>query len=164
LIIAIEVGIVLASFLFMKRMSESVHIQNITADNANGEQLFETENLEVPGNVLLYEINGPLFFGAARQFQETIIQTHSHPRAVILRMRYVPLIDATGFQSLKEIIKTFNSQGIMVFISGVKDELEKDFEKYNLYEIIDKEFVAAEINIAVDKVKKYLANSPTTLQ
>lgn len=153
LIIAIEVGIVLASFLFMKRMSESVHVQNITVDSAIGEQLFETENLEIPKNVVLYEINGPLFFGAARQFQETIIQTHIQPKAVIIRMRYVPLIDATGFQSLKEIIKTFNAQGIAVFISGARDELEKDFEKYGLYGYIDKKFIVKDIHSAIDKVK-----------
>ena len=153
LIIAIEVGIALASLLFMKRMSESVHVQNMTSENAMGEQLFETENLEIPKNVVLYEINGPLFFGAARQFQETILQTHVQPQAVIIRMRYVPLIDATGFQSLKEIIKAFKSQGIAVFISGARDELEKDFEKYNLYDHIDREFVTKDIGIAIERAK-----------
>ncbi len=154
LIIAIEVGIVLASFLFMKRMSDSVHIQNITADSVVGEQLFETENLEIPKNVVLYEINGPLFFGAARQFQETIIQTHTQPKAVIIRMRYVPLIDATGFRSLKEIIKTFNALGIAVFISGAREELEKDFEKCEMYEYINQEFVVKDIHVAIEKTKR----------
>lgn len=153
LIIAIEVGVVLASFLFMKRMSESVQIQNITQESEATEQLFESENLEIPKNVVLYEINGPLFFGAARQFQETITQTHIHPKAVIIRMRYVPLIDATGFQGLKEIIKTFRSRGIEVIISGVNDGLEKDFEKFNLYETIDKELVVRDIQTALKKIE-----------
>lgn len=153
LIIAIEVGVVLASFLFMKRMSESVQIQNITHENQEAEQLFENENLAIPKNVVLYEINGPLFFGAARQFQETITQTHIQPKAVIIRMRYVPLIDATGFQGLKEIIKTFKSKGIEVIISGVNDGLEKDFEKFGLYTLISKEWVVRDIQTAVEKAK-----------
>ena len=153
LIIAIEVGVVLASFLFMKRMSESVQIQNITHESQEAEQLFENENLAIPKNVVLYEINGPLFFGAARQFQETITQTHTQPKAVIIRMRYVPLIDATGFQGLKEIIKTFKSKGIEVIISGVNDGLEKDFEKFGLYTLINKELVVRDIQTAVEKAK-----------
>ena len=153
LVIAIEIGIVLASLLFMKKMSESVHIENITSDDVNGEHLFDHENLEIPQNVILYEINGPLFFGAARQFQETITQTSIQPKAVVIRMRYVPLIDATGFQSLKEIIKTFKSKDIAVIISGANEELLKNFEKYNLYEFIDKECIAKNINIAIEKAK-----------
>lgn len=153
LVIAIEIGVVLSSFLFMKRMSDSFYIQNIPAQGEAAEQLFESENLEVPQGVALYEINGPLFFGAAKQFQETITQTHYHPKAVIIRMRYVPLIDATGFQSLKEIIKTFRQQGIVVIISGVRDELEKDFEKFDLFSLIDKEFVVQDIHFALEKAK-----------
>lgn len=154
LVIAIEIGVVLSSFLFMKRMSDSFHIQNIPAQGEAAEQLFESENLEIPHDVVLYEINGPLFFGAAKQFQETITQTHYHPKAVIIRMRYVPMIDATGFQSLKEIIKTYRQKGISVIISGVKKELEKDFEKFDLYATIDKEFVVQDIGLALDMAKR----------
>src|SRR5690606_25564873 len=113
LVIAIEIGIVLSSLLFMKRMSESVAVKNISSESVNGEFLFDDEQLVIPPDVLLYEINGPLFFGAARQFQETVMQTRMQPRVIILRMRYVPLIDATGFQSLKAIIKWFTSKGIV---------------------------------------------------
>jgi len=155
LVIAIEIGIVLSSFLFMKRMSESVHIQNITSQTDSEEKLFENENIEIPQNVILYEINGPLFFGAARQFQETITRTHYKTKAVIIRMRYVPLIDATGIQSLKEIIKTFKQKGIAVIISGINVQLEQDFEKNNLYSFIEKEFVVKDIKMAIEKVKRF---------
>lgn len=153
LVIAIEIGIVLASFLFMKRMSEAVHIRNITSEEVNQEQLFDSEDLSIPKNVVLYEINGPLFFGAARQFQETITQNPIQPKAVIIRMRYVPLIDATGFQSLKEIIKSFKSKGTAVIISGAKDELLKDFDKYNLYAFMNREFITEDIHQALEKAK-----------
>ncbi len=151
LVIAIEIGIVLSSFMFMKRMSESVQIQNITTENKNSEHLFDEELQNLPKDVLLYEINGPLFFGAASQFQETITNTHLQPKVIIIRMRYMPLIDATGYQSLKEIIKSYNSRGIKVILSGISDELKKDFEKNALFSLIEFEFVVKDIKEAIKK-------------
>lgn len=159
LIIAIEIGIVLASFLFMKRMSESFQVQNITSEGLENEQLFESENLEIPDHVVLYEINGPLFFGAARQFQETLLNTHPQPIVVILRMRYVPLIDATGFQSLKDIIRTFKSKGISIIVSGVSEQLNKDMERNGLFDFVEEQYIAKDIQSALEKSKKLIEKS-----
>jgi len=156
LVIAIEIGIVLSSFMFMKRMSQSVHIQDFSSDNENGEHLFDEELLDIPKGVILYEINGPLFFGAARQFQETIINTHIQPKVIIIRMRYVPLIDATGYQSLKEIIKTYKARNIKVIISGIKKTLRKDFEKNGMFPFIEDNFVVEEIHTAINRAKENL--------
>ena len=156
LIIAIEIGIVLSSFMFMKRMSESVQIQNISTETTNSEHLFDEEFLELPTGVLLYEINGPLFFGAARQFQETITNTHLQPKIIIIRMRYVPLIDATGYQSLKEIIKSFKARGITVILSGISDALKNDFEKNEMFLVIDQDFIIKDIKDAIEKAKSKL--------
>lgn len=153
LVIAIEIGIILASFIFMKRMSESVRIQGFAAENESEEQLFDEESLDLPKGVILYEINGPLFFGAARQFQETIINTHLRPKVIIIRMRYVPLIDVTGYQSLKEIIKTYKTRNVRVIISGVKPSLRKDFKKNGIFEILDNDSVVEEINMAIEQAK-----------
>ena len=155
LVIAIEIGIVLSSFLFMKRMSESVQIQNISSENVNGEHLFDDELLDLPKDVLLYEINGPLFFGAARQFQETVINTNLQPKVIIIRMRYVPLIDATVYQSLKEIIRSYKSRGIKVILSGIREELINDFKKNDMFSILDKAFVVKDIKEAIDKASEH---------
>jgi len=155
LVIAIEIGIVLSSFLFMKRMSESVQIQNISSENVNGEHLFDDELLDLPKDVLLYEINGPLFFGAARQFQETVINTNLQPKVIIIRMRYVPLIDATGYQSLKEIIRSYKSRGIKVILSGIREELINDFKKNDMFSILDKAFVVKDIKEAIEKASQH---------
>ena len=72
--------------------------------------MFDREELTIPAGVVLYEINGPLFFGVARQFQQTLTNIQLKPKAIIIRMRYVPMIDATGFQSLKEIINLFKKK------------------------------------------------------
>jgi len=153
LVIAIEIGIVLSSFMFMKRMSEAMRIENITSDNNKDEHLFEEEILDLPKNVLLYEINGPLFFGAARQFQETITKTHLQPKIIIIRMRYVPLIDATGYQSLKEIIKSYKTKGIQVILSGINEETRKDFQKNEMCKVLDKEYIFDTIHGALEKAK-----------
>lgn len=149
LVIAIEIGIVLSSFMFMKRMSESVLVENISTDTVNGEHLFDEELLDLPKDVLLYEINGPLFFGAARQFQETITNTHFQPKVIIIRMRYVPLIDATGYQSLKEIIKSYQKRDVKVILSGIRDTLKSDFEKNGIYAVLDAQFIVADIKEAI---------------
>jgi SulP family sulfate permease len=156
LIIAIEIGIVLSSFMFMKRMSESVQIQNISTEATNSEHLFDEEFLDLPPGVLLYEINGPLFFGAARQFQETITNTHLQPHIIIIRMRYVPLIDATGYQSLKEIIKSFKAKGITVILSGISESLKNDFEKNQMFEVLEHDFIFKDIKEAIEKAKSKL--------
>ncbi len=105
LIIAIEVGMILSSFMFMKRMSEATSITgtaNIFKTNdERGIPLFEEELSEIPKGVVLYEINGPLFFGASQKFQEIISDLHEQPKILILRMRHVPFIDATGNQQIK---------------------------------------------------------------
>jgi SulP family sulfate permease len=156
LIIAIEIGIVLASLMFMKRMSESIHIKNISSENTKGEHLFDEELSNLPKEVLLYEINGPLFFGAARQFQETITAFNKDYKVVILRMRYVPMIDATGFQSLKEIIKTFKDKGVLIILSGISPDLRAGFRKNDIYTIIERKYIVANITMAISRAKSYL--------
>jgi SulP family sulfate permease len=158
LVIAIEVGIVLSSFMFMKRMSEAVEVQNVPLEPKHKERLFEDELKDVPNTILLYEINGPLFFGAARGFQDTLLNMVSKkPKVIIIRMRYVPFIDATGYQSLISIIKEYRTKGIIILLSGVGLNLEKDFEKNGLYSVLNKEFVFQNIKLALEAAKKYLS-------
>lgn len=156
LVIAIEVGVVLSSFMFMKRMSESINIKGFSSENESDEHLFDDELLNIPKGVILYEINGPLFFGAAKQFQETITNTPLKPKVIIIRMRYVPFIDATGYQSIKEIITTYKSRKIKVIISGIGETLRKDFEKNELFLTIENDLVVKEIHTALERAKENL--------
>ena len=156
LVIAIEIGVVLSSFMFMKRMSESVNVQTLTSEEINNENIFDEEIKDLPNGVLLYEINGPLFFGAARQFQETIMNTNIKPKAIIIRLRYVPLIDATGYQSLKEIITSHKSRNIQIILSGVNNNLLADFENNNLFSILSKDFIFQNIKEAIKKANKII--------
>lgn len=162
LIIAIEIGVVLSSFLFMKRMSESLQVQNIALEGDGDELLFQNELEGYSEKIMLYEINGPLFFGAAKQFQDALSELHVKPRVIILRMRYVPFIDATGFQRLKEIIQNFKKRGIVIILSGVRIHLQKEFESNRFYDTINKEYVFDHIANAIASAKTLLNDQTET--
>jgi len=160
LIIAIEVGMILSSFIFMKRMSESTSIQNamnyFKNEDANDEQLFEEEIPDIPKGVLIYEINGPLFFGASQKFKEVIKDLKQEPEILILRMRHVPFIDATGINRLKEIYKSLQSRGTRIIISGANDDIKREFHKMGVYEDLGKYNICNNINEAILQGKKII--------
>jgi SulP family sulfate permease len=125
LILAIEIGMVLAAFLFMKRMGDGLQLNPILGDEGE-EALFENEGGALPTGVAVFQINGPLFFGAAQRFYDAMNEVGSHYQYLILRMRYVPLIDATGLQRLKEILKEMKERKVHVIFSGVNEVIRDE--------------------------------------
>ncbi len=123
LTVAIQVGVVLASMLFMRRMAEVTEVRSITAgsdeDDLPG---FEAEghSLMVPEGVAVFQVAGTFFFGAAAKFSETVTTLRSQPRVVILRMWDVYALDATGLRALEEVYATFARQGTVLLLSGVR--------------------------------------------
>ena len=160
LVIAIEIGVVLASFMFMKRMSEAMSIRNasrmLDTYDENEDNLFEEELSDIPKNVLLYEINGPLFFGASQKFQETIQDLHQQPAILILRMRHVPFIDATGMYRLKELTRQLQSGGTTIIISGANRDVKKELLKASMYTMLDKHNIHENISSAIQRAKDIL--------
>ncbi|HUF29390.1 MAG TPA: SulP family inorganic anion transporter, partial [Gemmatimonadaceae bacterium] len=118
LTVAIEVGMVLAAFLFMRRMSEVTNVGRfkgvLAGDDADVAPGHELDQLLIPPGVIVYEINGPFFFGAAETFKDTIAQTQGKPRVLILRMRNVPAIDATGMYALMDVVRRSRREGTRV--------------------------------------------------
>lgn len=142
LVIAIEIGIVLSSFVLMKRMSDTTTVKpanDIFEDPANSDILFEEEMPVLPKDVKMYEIQGPLFFGATQTFQDTMSRLQDNPKVLILRMRHVPFIDATGIYRLTEIIKKFAEQKTAIILSGVNENVLRELEKRNIYSVLKKE-------------------------
>lgn len=159
LIIAIEIGMVLSSFIFMKRMSETTSIKGISMFNASEEgtdALFEEELPAIPKGVLLYEINGPLFFGASQKFQEVITDLHQQPKILILRMRHVPFIDATAINRLKEICQQLKSRGTSIIISGANPEVKAELLQANLKTWLDSSDIQDNINAAIERATEVL--------
>ncbi len=135
LTVAIQVGVVLSALLFMKRMAD------IT--DKNMENIIDSDVLEdyskLPEGVSVYEISGPLFFASARRYSEVIEEIGINNKIIILRMRHVPFVDLTGMKNLKEVILTLQDEGIIVLLSGVKNSVQNDFEKYGILDLICKD-------------------------
>jgi SulP family sulfate permease len=120
LTIAIEAGMVLAAFLFMRRMSEVTNISAISSEFADEERAAQGGDVPpLPPGVIVYEINGPFFFGAAEKFRETVGEIAATPRVLILRMRNVPAIDSTAMNALRELIRRSRKGGTRVMIAEI---------------------------------------------
>ena len=126
LTVAIEVGMVLAAFLFMRRMSEVTNVGRFTGvlagDESDEEFVADADQLRlpIPPGVIVYEINGPFFFGAAETFKDTIAQTQGKPRVLLLRLRNVPAIDATGMYALMDVVRRSRREGTRVMLVEVR--------------------------------------------
>lgn len=158
LVIAIEVGIVLSAFILMKRMSDHTKVQlakDLFTRDEN-EKLFDDELIVLPKGVTMYEIHGALFFGAAQAFQDTINRLPGAPKILIIRMRHVLFIDATGVFRLKEIISKFKSQGRMIIISGVSEQVMEDFEKGEIFHVMDKNNMVPDLESAAQRAEELL--------
>lgn len=162
LVIAIQIGIVLASFVLMKRMSDSTTVQ--LKDNGDlvtedpEEKLFDEEIPVMSKGIALYEINGALFFGAAQTFQNTLTEIKEKPDVLILRMRHVPFIDATGAHRLKEVIRKFSRNNIHVILSGIHSQILSDLEKSDIYSVLNKENIHSNIEDSLVRAEQLKEN------
>lgn len=160
LVIAIQIGIVLSSFILMRRMSESLHIRKaidfFPAPHPDGEKMFEEEQIILPKGVIMYEISGALFFGAAQTFQDTLSQIQLNPKVLILRIRYVPFIDATGIYRLKELITHFKEEKVHIIISGAISSVRADLEKGAIYSVLDEQNMVINIHESVKRAEEIL--------
>ncbi|MGE0772632.1 MAG: SulP family inorganic anion transporter [Cyclobacteriaceae bacterium] len=152
LIIAIEVGLVLSSFMIMKRMSDTMTVQSgEKVLNGSDEKLFEEELPAIPPGVVLYEIQGALFFGAAQKFQDLIREIHSKPRVIILRMRHVPFIDATATKRIKDMIKHFEADKVHVILSGVTPSVRDELERSGIYDVLDRRNLLSHVTLSLKR-------------
>ena len=154
LTVALEIGMVLAAFLFMKKMASISHIYEIT-DEINDVKDIEdpeaTGNYVIPEGVEVYEVNGPLFFGAAYKFRDALKLSDKKPKILIIRMRHVPTIDATGLHHLKEIVKDLKHKNIKVIISGIQPEVYRELEKSRIAFLIGKKNIKNHIKLAIER-------------
>jgi len=160
LTIAIEVGLVIAALLFMRRVSDttkiSVSIDKLNPMDETDMQLTKEEHLVIPKGVEVYEIDGPYFFGIANKFEEQMIQRERHPKVRIIRMRKVPFIDSTGQHNLANLVKNCMREHIVVVFSGVNDRVHETLEKTGFYELVDEKNICPNINEALQRATLYI--------
>ncbi|MES1219713.1 MAG: sulfate permease [Bacteroidota bacterium] len=140
LTVAIEIGMILAAFLFMRKMIKFSEVNVLTKDiDDNGKDKNAIENFTIPGNVEVFEITGPLFFGAAYKFKDAMRFIERTPKILIIRMRQVPIIDATGIRTLQEVYKESRQRGTKLILSEVSSEqVMKELQETRLLFLIGK--------------------------
>ena len=127
LVIAVNVGVLLAALLFMKRMSDTVQIEGESEEN-----LAAVCPIGIPRGVQIYTINGPLFFGAAAMFERTLAGLHDESNTIVLRLSRVPFADATAMQALKDIIRHFSQRNIQVVLCEASPRVAEKLENFGL--------------------------------
>jgi sulfate permease, SulP family len=164
LTVAIEIGMVLAAFLFMKRMAEVANVSAVTGDL--GEEPDEevdpnsTRRRAIPPGVEVYEVNGPFFFGAAEAFRETLGQVAGKPRVLIIRMRNVPAMDSTGLHALRDVVTRSTREGTSVLLSDVHAQPMAVLSRSDLLEAIGEDRLFGNLDDALNAARAILGMPP----
>lgn len=163
LTVAIEVGMVLAAFLFMRTMIRFSGVSIMPKDvPENGDETDSLEDYSLPKQVEVFEIAGPLFFGAAYKFKDAMRAIEKPPRVLIVRMRKVPIIDATGIKTITEVFKESTRNGTRLILSEVHSEqILAELKSARLLFAIGKANVTETFQEALDRSKALLSYSDT---
>ena len=165
LTVAIEVGMLMAAFLFMKRMSEVTNVTAITRELEDEGDEYATDpngvrHRAVPNGVEVYEVNGPFFFGAAETFKDTLGQIARKPKVLIIRMRNVPAIDSTGLHALKDVVHRTRRDGTLVLLSDVHTQPLVALGRSAVLEEVGEENLFGNLDDALDRAREHLGLPP----
>ncbi len=159
LTVAIEVGIVLASFLFMHRMASLTQTRFVTAmldENNDEDDTNAITKKQVPKGVEVFEINGPFFFGVASKFKDELQMLRITPKILILRMRYVLTIDATAMKALEDVVDKTRKDGTFIILSGIHAQPLVAITNSGLIDRLGEENVCANIDDALERARTLL--------
>ena len=158
LTVAIQVGVLLAAFLFLQKMSDETQVNVITDDLQDDEEVRtrDMSGIEIPEGVEVFEIYGSLFFGAITQFKESMRIVVRKPKVLILRMRHVPTIDASGIHILEELVREADRDKYLIVFSAVSRNVYRSIRKSGLVGTVGRKNFAADIFAALDIAKAYL--------
>ncbi len=154
LTVAIEVGIVLACLLFMRRIMETTKIAKVGDPESTVDE--PEEHLDIPDGVEIYEIDGPYFFGIANKFEEQMIRMQERAKVRIIRMRRVPFIDSTGIHNLTSLLRTSRKEGTQIILSGVNPRVHEALHKSGFYDTLGKENICPHIDAALARAREVL--------
>ena len=160
LTVAIEVGVVLAVVLFVRRVMQTSNISVLQSDKVAATEddeaaaMENTDRLDIPAGVEVYEIDGPFFFGLASRFEELEDMKKPGTKVRIIRMRKVPFIDSTGVNNLRNLCERTNKRGVTVILSGVTDSVLASLEKFGVDKEIGADHIFPHIIPALEKAKE----------
>ena len=160
LTVAIEVGLMLACLLCMRRMAETTQVSVLTDEIDPSQEVdFQATDLahfKIPDGCEVYEINGPFFFGIANRFEEIMGRMGSRPKVRIIRMRKVPFVDSTGMHNLENLIQMSHAEGIHVILSGVNPKVHEVLMRNDFGRIVGEEDIQPHINLALNRARDVL--------
>lgn len=159
LTVAIEVGVLIACLLCMKRMAETTNVSVLSDEidpNADSDVQGNLEHLTIPEGVKVYEINGPYFFGIGNKFEEMMGDMGGRAKVRIIRMRKVPFIDSTGVHNLQNMCRMCSQMGVNVVLSGVNPKVMKVIEDAGMDDVVGKENICSHINLALQRAQQIL--------
>ena len=162
LTIAIEVGVLIACLLCMKRMAETTNVSVISDEidpMADTDVMGNLEHLIIPEGVKVYEINGPYFFGIGNKFEEMMGDMGGRAKVRIIRMRKVPFIDSTGVHNLSNMCRMCSQMGVKVVLSGVNPTVMKVLENAGMDDVVGKENICSHISLALNRAQEILAEA-----
>ena len=168
LTVAIGVGMVLASFLFMRRMAEVTSVEAVvreledTTNNDNVDDAQGSRRHQIPSGVQIYEVNGPFFFGAAETFKDTLGRIAGNPQVLIIGLRAVPAIDSTGIHTLRDVIRRSRRDGTLVLLADVHAQPLAALVRSDAMTEIGTSHVFADLRGALDAARAFLGieNAP----
>ena len=161
LTVAIGVGMVLAAFLFMRRMAEVANVTAVTREIEDTGDTYDTDPSAVirralPAGVQLYDINGPFFFGAAERFREAVGRVAARPKVLIIRLKNVPAIDSSGLHTLTEIVHRSRKDGILVLLADLHAQPMVVLTNSGLLDEIGEHDAARTLDEAIQGAREYL--------
>ena len=145
LVVAVNIGVILAVLHFLLRMAASVEVNQQTEEHISQELALHQMPV-LPKEIVVYAIEGPFFFGAVEIFEHTLAHTHADPKVLIIRLGWVPFIDVTGLQTLEDVIIDLHKRGIRVMISGANQRVEGKLRKAGLISLLGQDNLFKEFN------------------
>ena len=160
LVIAVNIGVILATFHFLRRMAASVEVSESTSEEIHKE-LPHLDKENVPESTLVFTVEGPFFFGAVENFERALAYTHSDPNFLIIRLKWVPFIDVTGLQTLEEVIQSLQKREVTVILSGANNRVDKKLRKAGIVTLIGAQHYFPEFEDAVKHITE-MDRKPTS--
>ncbi len=135
LVVAVNIGVILATLHFLRRMASSVEVRQATEEEL-GEEMARLGLGRLPEGVLVYTVEGPFFFGAVENFERALAGTHTDPGVLIIRLRWVPFMDITGLQTLEEAVRDLQRRGVRVMLSGANERVQAKLERAGVVDLV----------------------------
>lgn len=157
LVVAVSIGVILAFMQFLRRMADTVDVQSLNAEDLKYD-LKDLGLTKLPRDVLVYEIDGPFFFGAVENFESVLKQTRSDPRVLIVRLHRVPFIDSTGLQAMDEVVQALQKRGVRVMLCEANERVRTKLQKYGVFDRLESGDYAGSLSEQLAKAINYRPN------